>query len=168
MRNVRVLSTAFFQPFHMVFIATVKIKWQTSGDARTLCITELSSEFSFFSAFFLPFLLRFAFLAFIFSSLSSLPLFFSFSLASEKSSGFQVENTIGVRDFSHPPSALPFSSYTRIRGLTKRDFMELCRLVMGDSGFSNATRLSSTPTYRRLLPLLFSFYMILCLTYSLL
>lgn len=83
-----------FQPFHMVFIATVKIKWQNDDDGPYF-VHYRAPLHSFFSPSFLPSLLRFAFLAlaFILSPLSSLPLFFSFSSVRRI-----VRNSSGERD----------------------------------------------------------------------
>lgn len=144
------LRLPLFQPFHMVSIATLKIKWQNGDDGPYLVhYRELFFLLSFLS------LLRFASLALAFI-LSPLPPFSSFSI-----DGRTVRDSSGERDRGARFLLLTFCTpifvlHANLRPDKARFHGELCRLVMEDSSFSNATRLSSTPTYCRLLPLLSS------------
>lgn len=116
-RNVRVPLTASFST-GFTWFSLWRLSGRTAATARALPSSPASFSLSFLSSF--SFTLCFLSLGFYPLSLF---LFSFLSLALEEPSGIQVESAIGVHDFSRPLSALPFSSYTRIRGLTKRDFM---------------------------------------------
>lgn len=161
-RNVH-LRPSKSQPFYTVLIATVKIKWQNGGDGpyfvhyRAL-LQSLLSLLPYFLSQSL-FFYTFCFLSFGFYPLPSS----SLSLKRKESSRIQ-ESVIGLRQGFLSSTfctsvfvlhANPRPDKARFLSLSLSHFRKLCRLVMGDSGFSNAAGFSFTPTYHRLLPLLF-------------
>lgn len=165
MRNVRIPSvTLFFHHFTWFSLPQRRLSGRTVTTVRTSCITELSCIL-FSLSFLSPFAFTFYFLSLGFYPFSLL-LPFPFSPAFI---GRTVWNSSGEHDRGARFLLLTFCTpifvlHANLRSDKARFHGELCRLVMEDSSFSNATQLSSTPTYCRLLPLLSSHSVILCLT----